>query len=127
MKRASLIAIARSIPPTVLRKVCICPAPRKRVRTKSPTNSRTRPDNSLSERGTQTAEKNHPPGAPHIAHFAMCGFSRRPGCIEITVKLGGKTLVLLSKRYYLTHKSNGAFSAHTFAKNGNVWATRHPF
>jgi hypothetical protein len=55
----------------------------------------------------------------------MCGFSRRPGCIEITVKLGGKTLVLLSKRYYLTHKSNGAFSAHTFAKNANVWGTRN--
>jgi hypothetical protein len=39
----------------------------------------------------------------------MCGFSRRPGCIEITIKLGGKTLALLSKRYYLTHKSKGAY------------------
>jgi hypothetical protein len=39
----------------------------------------------------------------------MCGFSRRPGCIEIIIKLGGKTLALLSKRYYLTHKSNGAY------------------
>ena len=64
-------------------------------------------------------------GGPHIAHFAMCAFSRRPGCIEITIKLGGKTLALLSKRYYLTHKSNGAYSAHTFAKNANVWGTRH--
>ena len=45
----------------------------------------------------------------------MCGFSRRPGCIEITIKLGGKTLA---------HKSNGAYSAHTLAKNANVWGTR---
>ena len=64
------------------------------------------------------------PGAPQIAHFAMCGFSRRPGCIEITIKLGGKTLVLLSKRYYVTHKSKGAYTAHTLAKNANVWGTR---
>src|SRR6267142_1066823 len=28
----------------------------------------------------------------------------------------------LLKRYYLIHKSNGVYSAHTFAKNANVWA-----
>jgi hypothetical protein len=56
----------------------------------------------------------------------MCGFSRRPGCIEIAIKLGGQTPALLSKRYYLTHKSKGAYSAHTFAKNPNVWSTRLP-
>src|SRR5258705_8080582 len=49
----------------------------------------------------------------HIAHFAMCKFSRRPGCIEITIKLGGKTLALLSKRYYQTdRKSTRLNSSH---------------
>src|ERR1700716_1535188 len=66
------------------------------------------------------------PGAPQIAHFAMW-FSHRLGCIEIIIKLGGKTLALLSKRYYLTHKSNGAYSAHTFAKNASVWGIRPLF
>jgi general secretion pathway protein G len=26
------------------------------------------------------------PGAPHIAHFAMCGFSPRLECVEVTIK-----------------------------------------
>ena len=55
-------------------------------------------------------------------HRALCDVwvLAPPGCIEITIKLGGKTLALLSKRYYVTHKSKGAYSAHTFAKNANV-------
>jgi len=38
------------------------------------------------------ASEEYAASAPHIAHFAMCGFLRQPGCIEITMKLGGKTL-----------------------------------
>ena len=36
---------------------------------------------------TQTAGAQDNVGAPHIAHFAMCGLSSQSNCVEITVPL----------------------------------------
>jgi hypothetical protein len=59
---------------------------------------------------------------PHTSRTLRCVGLARLGCIEITIKLAG-TPGLLSKRFYLTHKSNDVCSAYTFAKNA-MWGTR---
>src|SRR5260370_273115 len=53
----------------------------------------------------------------------MCGFLRRPVCIEITIKLSGKPLASFRK-VLPNPQVKWRRQPHTFAKNANVWGTR---